>query len=56
MRTIVDHWVQIVDVTSVITASHWDLGCRGRSNGGAEELCRSVILQAGATCPFPLFE
>jgi hypothetical protein len=56
MRTIVDHWVQIVDVTSVITAGHWDLGCRGRSNGGAKELCRSVILQAGATCPFPLFE
>jgi hypothetical protein len=26
MRTIVDHWVQIVDVTSVIEGTLWDLG------------------------------
>ncbi len=51
-KTIVDHWVQIVDLTSVTTAGHWGLGCQR----GAEELCRSVISQAGTTCLFLLFE
>lgn len=26
MKTIVDHWVQIVDMTSVLKGTHWDLG------------------------------
>jgi hypothetical protein len=42
MRTIVDHWVQIVDVTSVIKGTHWDLEKPWAFNWGAEEHCDAL--------------
>jgi len=49
MRTIVDHWVQIVDVTSVITAGRWTQDAEGVQKGSRQSFvarlsCRLALL------------
>jgi hypothetical protein len=44
MRTILDHWVQIVDVTSVITAGHWTQDAEGVQKGSRRSFVARLSL------------